>query len=158
MPARTGRPFTGTARYASINCHAGHEQSRRDDLEAIGHMFLYFLRGRVPWSGLDAPTRDDKNRMIKETKEKTPLDELCKGFPKAFETYLRYCRALGYMQRPDYAMLRQQFKDARVAHEKELGQQIIDSDFQWYQGRKLASNVVPSDQFAEQVWRQPDDM
>merc|ERR1719247_2909458 len=102
---KTGLSLTGTARYASINAHKGVEQSRRDDMEAIGHMFLYFLRGALPWSGLSAKTQEEKCRKIREKKEVTQLSDLCNGFPDAFEKYLGYCRNLGYYDRPDYDML-----------------------------------------------------
>merc|ERR1719262_1396148 len=93
---KQNKNLTGTARYASINAHKGTEQSRRDDLEAIGHMFLYFLRGALPWSGLDAKTQEEKYRKICEKKEQTPIEELCKGFPDGFEKYLAYCRKLEF--------------------------------------------------------------
>merc|ERR1711959_95454 len=91
--------LTGTARYASINAHKGFEQSRRDDLEAIGHMFLYFLRGALPWSGLDAKTQEEKYRKIMEKKEQVKLSDLCEKFPKEFEIYLDYARKLEFSEK-----------------------------------------------------------
>jgi len=105
--------LTGTARYASVNAHQGTTQSRRDDLEAIGHMLIYFLRGSLPWSGLKAKTQEEKFKKIADTKESFSLTELCKGFPDQFREYLHYCRNLGFKERPDYGMMQKNFKDLR---------------------------------------------
>lgn len=127
----------GTARYASVNAHRGLEQSRRDDLEAIGHMLVYLVRGWLPWSGLIARNIDEKHRKIKDKKENTPLRDLCRGFPKAFETYLAYCRNLSFKARPDYNMLRQLFSDVRTSLQKKERRLIQDHDFQWNDGKDL---------------------
>jgi serine/threonine protein kinase len=122
-PMKQKLSLTGTARYASINAHKGYEQSRRDDLEAIGHMFLYFLRGALPWSGLEAKTQEEKYRKICAKKENTDIGELCQGHPPQFADYLRAARGLDFTTRPDYdnyyGLMKQVRKDAQ------------DYDYQW---------------------------
>jgi casein kinase 1 len=110
-PERATNALTGTARYASINAHLGFEQSRRDDLEAIGYMMVYFVRGSLPWQGIKAATREEKYNKILEKKMATPIEALCAGFGAEFEMYLSYCRALRYDERPDYTYARRLFRE-----------------------------------------------
>ncbi len=116
MAYREGRDLIGTPRFVSINTHLGKEQSRRDDMEALGHMMLYFLRGSLPWQGLPAPTVKEKYAKIRDKKINTSLQELCHGFPIEFATYMKYVRALRFEERPDYAYLRNMFRSALERH------------------------------------------
>mmetsp|Transcript_98890 Transcript_98890/g.189800 ORF Transcript_98890/g.189800 Transcript_98890/m.189800 type:complete len:323 (+) Transcript_98890:97-1065(+) len=111
IPYREGKNLTGTARYASVNTHLGIEQSRRDDLEAVGYVLMYFNRGSLPWQGLKANGKKEKYEKIMEKKMSTPIEVLCKHFPSEFVTYLNYCRSLRFEDRPDYAYLRRLLKD-----------------------------------------------
>nr|ANO53991.1 CKI_alpha [Limulus polyphemus] len=111
IPYREDKNLTGTARYASINAHLGIEQSRRDDMESLGYVLMYFNRGTLPWQGLKAATKKQKYEKISEKKMSTPVEVLCKqGFPAEFAMYLNYCRGLRFEEAPDYMYLRQLFR------------------------------------------------
>jgi casein kinase 1 len=129
IPYRERKSLSGTARYMSINTHLGREQSRRDDLEALGHVFMYFLRGGLPWQGLKAATNKQKYEKIGEKKQTTAIRDLADGFPgknfgpildispsnnliEEFSKYLSYVRNLGFEDEPDYNYLRDLFTQA----------------------------------------------
>jgi len=109
IPYVDKKNLTGTARYASINTHCGIEQSRRDDLESLGYVLMYFCRGSLPWSGLKAATKKQKYEKIMEKKISTPIDLLCRGYPQEFASFLNYTRGLRFEDKPDYTYLRKLF-------------------------------------------------
>mmetsp|Transcript_25468 Transcript_25468/g.57337 ORF Transcript_25468/g.57337 Transcript_25468/m.57337 type:complete len:413 (-) Transcript_25468:94-1332(-) len=113
---RTGKSLTGTARYASINTHLGLEQGRRDDLEGLTYVLLYFLRGQLPWQGLQAANQKEKYHKICLKKQNVPVRELCKGLPAEFGTLLCYCRNLKFEETPDYNYCRKLLREVFEAH------------------------------------------
>jgi len=123
IPYKENKNLTGTARYASINTHLGIEQARRDDLEGLCYVLLYFLRGSLPWQNMKANNKKDKYERIMEKKLSTPIDILCKGFPNEFITFLTYCRNLRFEDRPDYSYLRNLLKDLFVKSGYEMDYQ-----------------------------------
>jgi casein kinase 1 epsilon len=111
IPYRENKNLTGTARYASVNTHLGVEQSRRDDLESLGYVLMYFLSGSLPWQGLKAGTKKQKYDRISEKKVATPIEVLCKNQPSEFVSYFHYCRSLRFDDKPDYSYLKRLFRD-----------------------------------------------
>jgi len=111
IPYRENKNLTGTARYASINTHIGIEQSRRDDLESLCYVLMYFIRGSLPWQGLKANTKKQKYERIMDRKMSTSTEQLCKGYATEFRSYFEYCRSLRFEDRPDYAYLKRLFKE-----------------------------------------------
>ena len=126
IPYRDGKKLTGTARYASIFTHLGSEQSRRDDLEGLGYLLVYMIKGSLPWQGLNGETKEEKYSKIFEKKNSTSLDELCWGLPCEFKSYLTYVRNLTFEERPDYTYLRKLFSDVFLRENF-----VFDSIYDW---------------------------
>lgn len=111
IPYKEVKSLAGTARYVSLNTHLGITQSRRDDLEGLGYIFMYFLRGSLHWQGLGGDNRKERHEKIMQCKMETSINTLCQSFPAEFALYINYCRNLRFEERPDYAYLKRMFKD-----------------------------------------------
>nr|ADD38683.1 Casein kinase I [Lepeophtheirus salmonis] len=105
QPFKEFRNLTGTPRFCSINAHCGYEQSRRDDLESLAYVMIYYLRGSLPWQGLPAESKREKYRKIYKTKLGVRPDALCNGLPEEFSKFLSYARSMTFDEEPRYRYL-----------------------------------------------------
>jgi serine/threonine protein kinase len=101
----TGKQLIGTARYCGRNAHKGYEQGRRDDIESIGYVLMYFLLGVLPWQGLKVKKNEDQFEKIGQKKISTSFEELTAGQPQEFLNYFKYCDKLDFEAQPNYLYL-----------------------------------------------------
>lgn len=94
IPYGFGRGFTGTAAFASINSHLGVELGRRDDLESLAYILIYFLCGFLPWQ---VPRKD-----ILAFKQRITSHNMFRKLPMEFRTFLEDCRSLEFHDKPNY--------------------------------------------------------
>lgn len=130
IPYCEGKSLTGTARYASIFTHRGIQQSRRDDLECLGYVLVYLLKGSLPWQGLQGNNKKEKYLNITRKKESTSLETLCQDLPCEFLRYLQICRSLEFEGRPDYTALKLMFSELYIRLEY-----TFDRVFDWTEQR-----------------------
>ena len=138
-------PLIGTRRFASINGHSGVgkcyqvlqpygidwlifnlEQFRRDDMESLGYVILYFIRGSLPWQGLKATSEKRKDKLALEKKKALSIEDLCDGHPKEFAEYFNHVRSLRFKDKPNYAYLRNIFRNLFIREGFEY-----DNVFDW---------------------------
>jgi serine/threonine protein kinase len=152
IPYRENKQLVGTVRYASINAHLGIEQSRRDDLEGIGYVLVYFYLGRLPWQN-----KTDKGKpltqKITEKKLTTPPELLCKKMPREFSYYFHYCKNLKFEDRPDYNSLKCMFAELlssrmKINNIKELVYDWFDEE-NTYRERKKKEMISSSNNKSE---------
>ena len=127
IPYRDGKHLTGTARYTSINTHLGMEQSRRDDIEALGYMMVYLLKGRLPWQGMINSNPKKKYERIKKVKIETKLTSLCEGLPEEIIKFIQYARDMRFEDKPNYSYLRGLLR--KIAMKK--GLKMDPNKFDW---------------------------
>jgi serine/threonine protein kinase len=126
---KDNRRFVGTPRYASLNTHLGIRQSRRDDLESIIYILIYFLKGDLPWQGVKAKTKSEKKEKIKQLKSIIPNNDLCKDLPEEFLIMLNYVRNLKFEEAPNYNFLVETLTKLQVA--KNYTSNEDSFEFEW---------------------------
>ena len=101
--------ITGTPRFCSINAMRGVEQSRRDDLESLSYLILYFLNGSLPWQGLKIASRIKRFNTITNKKKTIKLESLCENLPPEILLFCKYTRKLGFTENPKYNYMKSLF-------------------------------------------------
>ncbi|EAX89950.1 protein kinase, putative [Trichomonas vaginalis G3] len=140
IPYRGDKELVGTSRYVSINTHLGIEQSRRDDLESLGYVLVYLLKGQLPWQGIQSENLKQKYEKIGEKKMTTSFDMLCQDLPEEFIKYFEIVRALDFAQEPPYSQLRQIFRECFLKHDF-----VYDYKYDWSNGndKETCKNYDP---------------
>lgn len=94
--------ITGTVRYSSRDSHYG-DQGRKDDLESLGNVMLYFLKdGWLPWMGIQAKTKAQKYEAILQLKIECNMEHLLYGNYREFRIFMQSVRDMDFEDRPDY--------------------------------------------------------
>jgi len=91
----------GSFNYASIMSHKRFNLSRRDDLESLGYMLLYFISDKLPWND-----ETDETEIIKKKLEILNNEK----YPKILLDFLTYSRSLKYEEKPNYYLIIHNFK------------------------------------------------
>ena len=106
----------GNVSFISVNSMRGMEQSRRDDLESLGYMLIYLLKGYLPWKEFE--NKNDKIQKIFQLKRKISLSRLCRYLPEEIKKYIEYCKILSFEQEPNYEYLKGLFKQILIKIQK----------------------------------------
>ncbi|CAD8137912.1 unnamed protein product [Paramecium pentaurelia] len=125
IPLRENKPFLGTSRYASMAAHRGQELSRKDDLESLGYMLIFLLKGSLPWQSISYKNEDEKVKMVGLMKMRITSQELCQDIPTEFMRFIDLVKKMSYREKPDYRYFQQLFRRVSI-------QQQIESRFDWY--------------------------
>ena len=140
---KTEKIVIGTVRYISMNAHLGNEQYKKDDLESLAYMLVFFIKGELPWQNLKAKSRKEKYTKIYQKKKHTVNSELCNFLPDEIKNFVSYILNLNQKQNPDYSKLMNLISNLM----KKYGY-INDLQFEWYSSsflQKLYNSPIVDD-------------
>lgn len=135
-----------------MNTHEGIEQSRRDDIESIGYVLVYMLKGTLPWHSIKTRNVKEKHKIIMERKISITPEELVQGFPAEFATFIRYARALKFDEAPNYGYLRGLLEAVRVREGLDL-----DYNYDWSKVTVKETNTIKIGNRHSRIMNSPDD-
>ena len=128
--------ITGTPRFCSVNAMRGVEQSRRDDLESLCYLIIYFCRGFLPWQGLKINSKLQRFEAIKKMKKFIKIESLCEDCPEEIINFCKYTKNLDFEENPNYEYMKNLFFS--VLNKNGLNN---DSHFSWIkEGSKIKEN------------------
>ena len=105
---KTTHSLIGSRTYASINAHDYMELSRRDDMESLGYMMLYFYLGELSWKDLIIGSNKDIDEEIKYKKKNLKIESL----PEVLVNYMKYIKNMEFTEKPNYFLIIDNFKRA----------------------------------------------
>ena len=98
------KEIVGTERYGSVNALRGLRQGRRDDLESLCYMLIYFFLGKLPWQGISADSDTEKHEKLLKEKKSFKIENY-KQIPKDFYTLFNYVKNLKFEEEPKYSLM-----------------------------------------------------
>ena len=115
---KKNKHFNGSIRYASLNAHLGIEQSRRDDLDSLGLVLIYLVKGVFPWLGLISKKDLEMYKKVVKIMSIISSETLCEEMPciyyyyiVEYQKYFDYVRSLKFEEAPNYKYLTNMFLD-----------------------------------------------
>ena len=134
IPLKLNIKLTGTIRFASCNAINKKELSRRDDMESIGYLFIYLLKGMLPWQGLKIKQKSEKYSKIREIKMTIEPSKLCEGLPNEFKEYIEMVKNLEFEEEPEYDKYTNMFNE--LYSKKEFPKDYL---YDWVDNKKKSS-------------------
>ncbi|CAD8136389.1 unnamed protein product [Paramecium octaurelia] len=150
IPFKDNKPFLGTSRYASIAAHKGYELSRKDDLESLGYMLIFLLKGSLPWQNVDYKNEEEKVKIVGLMKMRISSQELCQDLPNEFMKFIDLVKKMSYREKPDYKYFQQLLRRVAIQQQAEYRFDWLDEN---NQDRKSGS-VSPKKQQSIKVMDQ----
>ena len=124
--------IVGTQRYGSIDALKGLRQGRKDDLESLCYMLIYFFLGKLPWQDIKAETEAEKYKKLLNEKKKFNIDNYDYILPKDFRTMFKLIKNLKFDETPKYSLYIRLLQNIRKEN------QCFDpNDFYWVNEKNI---------------------